>query len=148
MIALIHTVVFLSCIAEGSSFQQNLALEGVSLPVNFTLSLAYFPALSAETASNVSMFFANYGSDIACLAGKSKTDPATLKLFDDVQQHFLNIKIVPDLPAGYKFFGDNKNYENALYFFRTNSFFFTTLRSGPGNAFEIDPFGKCGTTDF
>jgi hypothetical protein len=148
MIALIHTVVFLSCIVSGSSFQQNLVLEGISLPVNVTPSLAYFPTLSAETDSNVSTFFKNYGSDIQGLAGKSKTDPATLKLFDDIHQHYVDFKIIPDLPNGYQFFGNNKNYENAPYLFRTNPFFFTTLRSGPGNTFEIDPFGKRGTTYF
>jgi hypothetical protein len=51
MIALIPIIVFLGCIVAGSSFQQNLVLDGVSLPVDFTASLGYFPALSVESNS-------------------------------------------------------------------------------------------------
>jgi hypothetical protein len=148
MIALISTVIFLGCIREGSSFQQKLFLDGISLPVNTTPSLTYFPAESAKVVSYSSQFLGNYSSDILSLAGKSKTDPSTYKLFDDVHQHWVDFKIIPDLPDGYMFFGNNKNYENAPYFFKTNPFYIASMRSGPNMTYEIDPFGKRGVTYF
>lgn len=148
MIALIPIVVFLSCIAVGSSYQKNLVLDGVSLPVDITPSLGYFPALFAESAANVDGFLANYTSNILSIIGKKKTDPATYKVFEDLHQHYVDLKIKPDLPAGYLFFGDNKNYEIVPYMFKTNAFFISLLRSGPNMTLEIDPFGKRGSTYF
>ena len=148
MIALIPVVVFLGCIGAGSSFQQNLVLEGVSLPVNDTSSIGYFPAQSAKLNSYSAQFLGNYTSDILSVIGKSKADPATLKVFEDLHRHYVDLKIKPDLPDGYLFFGENKNYENAPYILKSNAFFFAALRSGPDMTFEIDPFGKRGTTYF
>lgn len=148
MVALISIAAFLCCIVGGSSFQKNLVLDGVSLPVDITPSLGYFPALFAESAANVDGFLSRYGNDILGIIGKNKTDPATQKVFEDLHQHYVDLKIKPDLPAGYLFFGDNKNYEIAPYMFKTNAFFISLLRSGPNMTLEIDPFGKRGATYF
>jgi hypothetical protein len=146
MIALTPIVVFLSCIVASSS--KDLVLDGVSLPVDITPSLGYFPALFAQSAANVDGFLANYGNDILSLIGKNKTDPAAHKVFEDLHQHYVDLKIKPDLPAGYLFFGDNKNYEIVPHMFKTNAFFISLLRSGPNSTLEIDPFGKRGSTYF
>jgi hypothetical protein len=148
MIALVSIIVFLGCIVAGSSFQQNLVLDGVSLPVNITPSAAYFPAQSAKYASFAEQFLGNYSSDILSVIGKSKNDPATYKVFEDLHRHYVDLKVKPDLPDGYLFFGENKNYENAPYILKNNAFFFASLRSGPDMTYEIDPFGKRGTTYF
>lgn len=148
MIAFIPIVIFFGCIVAGSCFQENLVLDGVSLPVNVTPSAGYFPAQSAKYASYAGQFLSNYSSVIMSVIGKSKSDPATLKIFEDLHQHFVDLKVRPDLPDGYLFFGENKNYENAPYMFKSNAFFFASLKSGPDMTFEVDPFGKHGTTYF
>lgn len=148
MIASIPTVIFLGCIVAGSSFETKLFLDGISLPVNSTPSLSYFPAESAKVVGYSTQFLGNYSSDILSLAGKNKTDPSSFKLFKDINRYWVDFKIVPDLPDGYLFFGNGKNYENAPYFFKTNPFYIASMRSGPNMTFEIDPFGKRGVTYF
>lgn len=148
MIALLHVITLISCIAAGSSFQQNLVLDGVSLPVDITPAADYYPAQSAKFDSYGKQFFGNHTPEIFSVIGMSKTDPATLKIFDNLHRYYVDLKIRPDLPDGYSFFGENKNYENAPYMLKSNAFFFPTLRSGPNMTFEVDPFGKSGTTYF
>jgi hypothetical protein len=74
---LIAVVKLLGYIVAGSSFQQNLVLDGVNLPSDFTSSLDYFPTLLAEPNSTFSCFAGNYSPLTLCVIGKKKTDPAT-----------------------------------------------------------------------
>jgi hypothetical protein len=46
------------------------------------------------------------------VVGKKKTDPATLKTFEELHGHDVDYAVRPDLPDGYLFFGNNKNFEN------------------------------------
>ena len=145
---MIALIIFLCFLAAGSSSEQKLFLDGISVPFNATPSLSYFPTESAKVVGYSTQFLGNYSSDILSLAGKNKTDPSTFKLFDDIHRHWVDFKVVPDLPDGYLYFGNNKNYENAPYFFKTNPFYIASLRSGPNMTYEIDPLGKRGVTYF
>jgi hypothetical protein len=82
------------------------------------------------------------------VVGKKKTDPATLKTFEELHGHDVDYAVRPDLPDGCLFFGNNKNFENATLMFRTNSFFMGSLISDPNMTYEVDPFGKHGVTFF
>ena len=146
--ALICAVAFFSCFSLGSSFQQNLILEGVSLPVNFSSSVNYFPALTAQSALVTGTFFANNSVYWARLIGMNKSDPLVTTIFEEYLQNYVDFTIVPKLPSDYLYFGNNNNYENVPYIFKTNSFFMPSLRSGRNNTFEVDPFGKRGPTHF
>ena len=146
--ALTWAVAFFSCFSLGSSFQQNLILEGVSLPVNFSSSVSYFPALTAQSALVTGTFFANNSVYWERLTGMNKSDPTATAIFKEYLQNYVDLTIVPKLPSDYLYFGNNNNYENVPYVFKTNSFFMPSLRSGPNNTFEIDPFGKRGITYF
>ena len=141
-------VAFFSCFSVGSSFQQDLILEGVSLPVNFSSSVNYFPALTAQSALVTGTFFRNNSVYWARLIGMNKSDPTATAIFKEYLQNYVDLTIVPKLPSDYLYFGNNNNYENVPYVFKTNSFFMPSLRSGPNNTFEIDPFGKRGVTYF
>ena len=146
--ALISTIIFLCCIATGSSFEEKLFFDGISVPFNATPSLSYFPTETAKVVGYSTQFLGNYSSDILSLAGKNKTDPSTFKLLDDIHRYWVDFKVIPDLPDGYLYFGNNKNYENAPYFFKTNPFYIASMRSGPNMTYEIDPLGKRGVTYF
>ena len=146
--ALTWAVAFFSCFSLGSSFQQNLILEGVSLPVNFSSSVSYFPTLTAQSALVTGTFFANNSVYWERLTGMNKSDPTATAIFKEYLQNYVDLTIVPKLPSDYLYFGNNNNYENVPYVFKTNSFFMPSLRSGPNNTFEIDPFGKRGITYF
>ena len=146
--ALTWAVACFSCFSLGSSFQQNLILEGVSLPVNFSSSVSYFPALTAQSALVTGTFFANNSVYWERLTGMNKSDPTATAIFKEYLQNYVDLTIVPKLPSDYLYFGNNNNYENVPYVFKTNSFFMPSLRSGPNNTFEIDPFGKRGITYF
>ena len=148
MIAFLCTITLFSCFLPGSSFQQNLTLDGVSLPVDFSSSVNYFPALTAAAAFQTGQFLFNNTPAILGVVGMSKTDPLALKIFADVQKNYAVNTIKQNLPSDYLYFGNNNNYQNAPYIFKTNSFFMASLRSGPDMTFEIDPFGKRGTTYF
>ena len=69
-------------------------------------------------------------------------------VFEKYLKNYVNFTIRPDLPSDYMHFGNNVNYQNVPYIFKTNSFFMASLRSGPNNTFEIDPFGMRGKTYF
>ena len=146
--ALICAVAFFSCFSVGSSFQQNLILEGVSLPVDFSSSVDYFPALTAQSALVTETFFANNDIYLARLIGMNKTDPLSTMIIEEYLGNYVNLTIVPKLPSDYLYFGNNNNYQNVPYVFKTNSFFMPSLISGPNNTFEVDPFGKRGITYF
>lgn len=148
MVALCSIVVFLGCIVAGSSFQQNSVLEGISLPIDFSSSIYYFPALSVAAATSTKEFQGNYTSVILTLVGKEKSDPQTQQIFKNLHQDYVDYAVKQDLPNGYLFFGNNNNYDNLPYVFKTNAFYTAALRSGPNMTFEIDPFGKRGTTYF
>jgi hypothetical protein len=146
--ALTCAVAFFSCFSVGSSFQQNLILEGVSLPVNFSSSVNYFPALTAQSAQVTGTFFANNTVYLSRLVGMNKSDPLATAIFEEYLENYVDLTIVPKLPSDYLYFGNNNNYEIVPYIFKTNSFFMPSLRSGPNNTFEVDPFGKRGVTYF
>jgi hypothetical protein len=126
----------------------NLILEGVSLPVNFSSSVNYFPALTAQSAQVTGTFFANNTVYLSRLVGMNKSDPLATAIFEEYLENYVDLTIVPKLPSDYLYFGNNDNYEIVPYIFKTNSFFMPSLRSGPNNTFEVDPFGKRGVTYF
>ena len=148
MEAVIYAVALFSCFFTCSCFQQNLAFEGVSLPVDFSDSVSYFPVLTAQSEYVTAVFFANNSAYLYSLIGMNKSDPLSTMIFQQYLQNYVEFTIKPELPGDYLYFGNNNNYQNVPYIFKTNSFFMASLRSGPNMTFEIDPFGKRGTTYF
>ena len=148
MATFICAIVLFSSFLTVTSFKQNLILEGVSLPVNFSYSAAFFPALTAQSRNVTATFFAKNVPYFTSIVGKNKTDPQVTAVFEKYLKNYVNFTINPDLPTDYMHFGNNVNYQNVPYIFKTNSFFMASLRSGPNMTLEIDPFGKRGTTYF
>ena len=148
MATFICAIVLFSCFLTGSSFKQDLVLDGVSLPVNFSSSTEFFPALTAQSRLVTGTFLAQNYPYFASIVGKNKTDPQVTAIFEKYLKNYVNFTIRPDLPSDYMHFGNNINYQNVPYIFRTNSFFMASLRSGPNMTFEVDPFGKRGVTYF
>ena len=148
MAAIICAIVLFSSFLTGTSFKQNLILDGVSLPVDFSYSAAFFPALTAQSRNVTATFFAQNVPYFTSIVGKNKSDPQVTAVFEKYLKNYVNFTIKPDLPSDYMHFGNNVNYQNVPYIFRTNSFFMASLRSGPNMTFEIDPFGKRGVTYF
>ena len=148
MIAILFAISLASCISVGSSFQQNLVLDGVSLPVDFSSSVDYFPSMTAAAAFQTGQFLYNNSRALMGFVGMNKTDPRALGIFEYVHKAYSDNTIEQNLPSDYLYFGNNNNYENTPYIFKTNSFFMPSLRSGPDNTFEVDPFGERETTYF
>jgi hypothetical protein len=148
MIAFLCTVALFSCFSTGCSFQQDLVFDGVSLPVDFSSSVDYFPALTTEAAAVTAQFVSNNTPTIMSIIGMKKSDPMALKVFTDVHKNYVDSTIKPNLSCDYSYFGNNENYLNAPYVFKANSLYLASLRSGPNMTFEIDPFGKSGTSYF
>lgn len=144
----IPIVISLGCIVACSSFQQNLVIEGISLPVDFSSSVNYFPALTAKAAAATNEFLGNYSATAMGIIGKKKSDPETLKIFAKYHQAYVDFTIKPTIADGYLYFGAGNDFDNVPYLFRSNAFFMASLRSGPNLTFEIDPFGKSGSTYF
>ena len=148
MATIICATVLFSSFLTVTSFKQNLVLDGVSLPVNFSSSTEFFPALTAQSKLVTGTFYVQNVPYLNSIVGKNKTDPQVTAVFEKYLKNYVNFTIKPDLPTDYLYFGNNVNYQNAPYIFKTNSFFMASLRSGPNKTFEIDPFGKRGTTYF
>ena len=148
MATFLCAIVLFSSFTTGTSFKQNLILDGVSLPVNFSSSAAFFPALTAQSRNVTQTFFALNFPYFTSIVGKNKSDPQVTMVFEKYLKNYVNFTIRPDLPSDYMHFGNNVNYQNVPYIFKTNSFFMASLRSGPNNTFEIDPFGMRGKTYF
>ena len=148
MIAILSLAISLGYIVGGSSFQQNLVLDGVSLPVDWSSSVNYFPALTAESALVTAQFLGNNTATISSIVGKKKTDPQTKKIFAGLHKTYVDFTIEPNLPDGYLYFGNGDDLKNLPYMLKTNAFFMAAVRSGPNKTFEIDPFGYRGSTYF
>ena len=148
MTVILFAISLASCISVGSSFQQNLVIEGVSLPVDFSSSVNYFPSLTAAAAFQTGQFLFNNSRAFMSFVGMNKTDPRALGVFENIHKAYSDNTIKQNLPSDYLYFGNNNNYKNVPYMFKTNSFFIPSLRTGPHNTFEIDPFGVRETTYF
>lgn len=148
MIATFPIFLCLGYIAVGNSFQQNLVLDGVSLPVDWSSSVNYFPALTAQSALVTGQFLGNNTNTILSIIGKKKTDPNTKKIFAGLHEAYVDFTIEPNLPDGYLYFGNGDDLKNLPYMLKTNAFFMAAVRSGPNRTFEIDPFGNKGSTYF
>jgi hypothetical protein len=148
MNAILPIIISLGYIASSSSFQQNLVLDGVSLPVDWSSSVNYFPALTAQSALVTAQFLGNNSATILSIVGKKKSDPQTKKIFEGLQKAYVDFTIPQNLPAGYLYFGNGDDLKNLPYMLKTNAFFMAAVRSGPNKTFEIDPFGNKGSTYF
>ena len=148
MFSPITPLILLSCAVAGSSFQQNLVYEGVSVPVDWSFSTTFFPNLTLEASEVTRRFNVAYGSLSLALVGKNKTDPATKTLFDKYNEGYIKTTIQPLLPKGYLHFGNGDDLANLPHVLKTNVFFMASLRSGPNGTLQIDPFGRRGSTHF
>ena len=129
MATIICATVLFSSFLTVTSFKQNLVLDGVSLPVNFSSSTEFFPALTAQSKLVTGTFYVQNVPYLNSIVGKTKTDPQVTAVFEKYLKNYVNFTIKPDLPTDYLYFGNNVNYQNAPYIFKTNSFFMASLSS-------------------
>lgn len=115
----------------------------------FSRFSACFTFMAAEAAISTARFFAIHASEIKTLIGMNKSDPVTGQNVDEfVTAGYAKTAFSPTFPQDCMHFGYRKNNDNLPDTFKTNPFFMASLRSGPGMTFEIDPFGKRGSTYF
>jgi hypothetical protein len=135
-------------------FQKALILDDVQLPIEYSESISTFLTLTGTSQFSIVKFLAASVGDILSIGGLNKTEPKTFAKFEEFQKDYVNYAIKPrgpfdisnTLPEDYKYFGNGNNLDNAPYFFKTNPFFTTSLRSNDDSTFVVDPFGKFGTT--
>jgi hypothetical protein len=137
-------------------FVEDLVLEGVKLPVDSSSSINHFLTLTGTSQFMIVKFLATSLSDITSIVGLTKTDPKAIEIFEEYHRDYVKFAVAPKgpyavantLPEDYRYFGNGKNLENLPYFFKSNPFFIASVRSKPDSTFEIDPFGKSGSTYF
>jgi hypothetical protein len=136
--------------------KKDLVLEGVKLPVDSSSSINHFLTLTGTSQFMIVKFLATSLSDITSIVGLTKTDPKAIEIFEEYHRDYVKFAVAPKgpyavantLPEDYRYFGNGKNLENLPYFFKSNPFFIASVRSKPDSTFEIDPFGKSGSTYF
>lgn len=150
----LRKVPFLEGILKRFVFQKALILDDVQLPIEYSESISTFLTLTGTSQFSILKFLAASAGDILSFGGMNKTDPKTLKKFEEFHTDYVNYAIKPKgpfdisntLPEDYKYFGNGNNLDNTPYFFKTNPFFTASLRSSDDSTFIVDPFGKFGTT--
>ena len=136
--------------------RKNLVLEGVKLPVEPSSSINNFLTLTGTSQYLIVKFLASSVSDITSIVGLSKNDQKAVDIFENFHRDYVKFAVEPKgpyavantLPADYRYFGNGRNLENVPYFFKNNPFFIASVRSRPDSTFEVDPFGKSGSTYF
>ena len=101
----------------------------------------YFSRFIASFYSMTARFFATYAHQTQILININKSDR-----FEN--DGYAKTSISQVFPEDYMHFGYGKNYDKLPHTFKTNAFFMASLRSGSSMTFEIDPFGKHGSTYF
>ena len=141
-------LLFLCCVGASSAFQQKLIFDGMSLPVDWNFTTQFFPNLTIEAAAVTFRFNSAYLPLSVAVIGKNKTDPMTNALFAKYTDGYIKTAIQTPVPKGYLHFGDGDDLANLPLVMKTNTFFMASIRSGPNRTFEVDPFGKRGSTYF
>jgi hypothetical protein len=140
---------FMATSRSGLSMTVEIDLFGKRGLTYFSRFIACCGSIAAESAIITARFFATYAPHMQTLISMTRADRATGTDIDEVKNDgYTKTAISPGFPEKYLHFGYGRNYDNLPYMFKTNALFMASLRSGPSMTFEIDPFGKRGSTYF
>ena len=155
--ALMRRLPFVERFLRAHFLKEDLILDGVKLPFKFAEAISVFLTMTGESEIILLKFLFHNISAINKIQGMLKSDEKSKKHISMLHDKFVDYAVKqngmghttsPDhtlLPADYKYFGTDNNYDNMKYFMKFNPFFAASLRSN-GDTFEVDPFGKLGDT--